>query len=318
MIITYADLVKYLGKYKGVKLNTSLLNDIDKETKRVVALNTSESKIKKIRKAQKELSSYYEKRLIQAQKDRLTLQEFQKLENNLFDKKARLRAKQDKERKSRLFTKYTKDFKDLKQEKRFKKALKERVWAASRLIRDDNTANDIYKYIIGSVSSKIDGIDDNDLKRIRKGIDKRIKNDKSFERTMESQKALLRASMDEIRDEIVGAIAFRWETNVDERVVGNPHGLYPYPTDIYAHGDHWEREGKLFFYPNSSAIRRGFINTNSPAFESVENIKDGRPSQAYGCRCWSHSVCLLSEVYEYDSGLITKKGMEYLKQNKAI
>lgn len=317
-MISYKELIKFIGKYKGVKLNKSLLNDIDKTTKKVIAINTSENKIKKIRKAEKELTSYYKKRIDDAQKERLTLNEFEKLEGKIFDKKARDKIKDTRERKSRLFRKYTKDFKDLKQEKRFKKALKERVWATSRLIRDDTTANEVYRYVIGGLTSKIDGFDSKDLKRIQKGIDKRVKEDKSFERIMESQKALLRASMDEIRDEIIGAIAFRWETNVDERVVGNPKGLYPYPTDIYAHGDHWEREGKLYFYPNSSAIRRGFINTSSPTYRSVESLKDGRPAQPYNCRCWSHSVSLLSEVYEYDESLLTQKGIEYLKSHKII
>ncbi len=60
-----------------------------------------------------------------------------------------------------------------------------------------------------------------------------------------------------------GVRSYVWQTRKDERVVGNPVGLYPQGTD--EHGDHWSRHGKVFRWD--------------------EPPHDGAPGSAYGCRC---------------------------------
>jgi hypothetical protein len=60
-----------------------------------------------------------------------------------------------------------------------------------------------------------------------------------------------------------GIKSYVWQTRKDERVVGNPVGLYPQGTAD--HGDHWERDGKIFRWDDPP--------------------HDGHPGVAYGCRC---------------------------------
>jgi hypothetical protein len=63
--------------------------------------------------------------------------------------------------------------------------------------------------------------------------------------------------------EYAGVSRYVWLTMKDNRVVGNPVGLYPVGTAD--HGDHWERDGKVFSWS--------------------EPPHDGHPGEAYGCRC---------------------------------
>lgn len=63
--------------------------------------------------------------------------------------------------------------------------------------------------------------------------------------------------------EYAGVTRYVWLTMRDTRVVGNPVGLYPVGTA--EHGDHWDRDGKVFSW--------------------AEPPHDGHPGEAYGCRC---------------------------------
>ena len=67
------------------------------------------------------------------------------------------------------------------------------------------------------------------------------------------------------RQEDLGVTRYQWSTSQDERVVGNPSGLYPEPTDETMHGDHWEREGEIY--------------------EWTHRHSDGHPGRAIQCRC---------------------------------
>jgi hypothetical protein len=60
-----------------------------------------------------------------------------------------------------------------------------------------------------------------------------------------------------------GVTKYVWVTMKDNRVVGNPAGLYPIGTE--EHGDHWDRDGKVF--------------------EWDEPPHDGHPGESPGCRC---------------------------------
>lgn len=308
-MITQKEFFKYLEKFKGVKLNKSLLKDIDIKTRNFIVSSIGLKAVKNIRKAEKQLNSFFQKRLAEAQKGRLTFKEFQALNG-----KVQNIAKRNKTIQRRLYTKYTKGLSP-DDEKKFKKLLKERIFTTSRLIRNNGEADDMYRYILGFVTSQVTGLSPNDFLKLKRGIEKRARNDRHFEMVLDSQKALLRSSMDALKDKITDAIGFIWETQVDERVVGNPDGIYPKVYDEYAHGDHWEREGKLYIYPTCSAVRNGYINTKSKAYRSVDDLKDGRPSEPYNCRCESSSVNLLSEVFNYNKTLLTKKGLEFLKKN---
>jgi uncharacterized protein with gpF-like domain len=63
----------------------------------------------------------------------------------------------------------------------------------------------------------------------------------------------------------IGSTSYIWRNCDDQRVVGNPTGLYP--KGNAKHMDHWSREGKRFFY-------------NKPP-------RDGHAGKAIGCRCYA-------------------------------
>lgn len=66
------------------------------------------------------------------------------------------------------------------------------------------------------------------------------------------------------RHEGLGVTSYIWQTSKDERVVGNPAGLYPTSANA-RHGNHWEREGKVFKYSDPP--------------------EDGNPGEPIQCRC---------------------------------
>lgn len=70
------------------------------------------------------------------------------------------------------------------------------------------------------------------------------------------------------RQQSLGIEEYIWRTSKDERVVGNPAGLYP--KGNRAHGNHYERDGKKFRW-------------DDPPF-------DGHPGYAINCRCTAEPV----------------------------
>lgn len=84
------------------------------------------------------------------------------------------------------------------------------------------------------------------------------------------------SSLNEIRQKDAGIEGYIWRTSKDNRVVGNPSGLYP--KGNRAHMDHWNREGKFFTWDNPPP--------------------DGHPGQAINCRCFAEPVVNRDKVRE--------------------
>ena len=82
------------------------------------------------------------------------------------------------------------------------------------------------------------------------------------------------SNLNRIRQEDAGIDGYIWRNSMDERVVGNPGGLYQKGNKT--HGDHWNREGKKFSW-------------NEPPH-------DGHPGQAPGCRCYPEPVLNIEKV----------------------
>ena len=74
----------------------------------------------------------------------------------------------------------------------------------------------------------------------------------------------------EARQQELGVTEYIWRTAGDERVVGNPAGLYPEPTDESMHGDHWARDGVTFKWSDPPP--------------------DGHAGRAIQCRCTADPV----------------------------
>lgn len=88
------------------------------------------------------------------------------------------------------------------------------------------------------------------------------------------QTAKLASDLNAIRQQDAGIQRYRWRNVQDQRVVGNPAGLYPEGNEV--HGDHWVRESEEYRW-------------DSPP-------EDGHPGQAILCRCAAEPVIDLDEL----------------------
>lgn len=79
------------------------------------------------------------------------------------------------------------------------------------------------------------------------------------------QTAKLTGDLNQARQADNGIDEYYWKNSQDRRVVGNPSGLYP--KGNRAHGNHWDREDKVYSWANPPA--------------------DGHPGHAPGCRCYA-------------------------------
>jgi len=78
------------------------------------------------------------------------------------------------------------------------------------------------------------------------------------------------------RNEEAGIEEYIWRTARDGKVVGDPAGLYPVPTNKAVHGNHYEREGVKFRWD--------------------EPPEDGHPGYGIACRCVAEPVIDLSNL----------------------
>lgn len=79
------------------------------------------------------------------------------------------------------------------------------------------------------------------------------------------QTASFNSNLNRVRQQQAGVDKYEWSTSLDERVRGNPEGLYP-----RAKPSHWAREGRVFSW-------------NKPP-------SDGHPGQPINCRCIARAV----------------------------
>lgn len=84
------------------------------------------------------------------------------------------------------------------------------------------------------------------------------------------QIASLNGEATRVRQKELGVTRYIWSTSKDERVVGNPSGLYPRASSPSTHGNHYERDGEIFSW-------------DSPPL-------DGHPGQPINCRCAARAV----------------------------
>ena len=103
------------------------------------------------------------------------------------------------------------------------------------------------------------------------------------------------------------AIGFIWKNRKDIRVVGNPSGLYPSGNKI--HNDHWKREGKLYLFRDSAALKKGLIKKTKDV-QYADEIEDGLPGIPINCRCTMRLIYRLYEIPAEYKNIITEKGKE--------
>lgn len=129
--------------------------------------------------------------------------------------------------------------------------------------------------------------------------------EKHMKFVIKDQSNKLSASMDEITATEGGAFAMIWKTRNDKRVVGNPSGLYPKGAPI--HGNHYIRNNKLFLLKGSWALKEGYIKKTKEV-EYLEDVPDGYPGQAIGCRCYRIDIYSLEDIPSEYHFILTKKG----------
>lgn len=141
------------------------------------------------------------------------------------------------------------------------------------------------------------------------------KQNKHFAMILKDQTHKMRGNLDLTIAENLGAIGFIWQTREDLRVVGNPAGFYK-PSDITKkqesiHGNHFKRNGKLYFYHNTWAIKQRLINTKAQGFEWAD-FADGMPSIPINCRCYAENIYTLDKI---PKKFRTEAGEKYIKEN---
>lgn len=136
------------------------------------------------------------------------------------------------------------------------------------------------------------------------------KRDKYTQRLITDQTRKMLGSFNNIIAEEHKAIGFVWRGRRDIREVGNPSGLYPKGNE--AHGNHWERNNKFYFYKDNWAVKQGLINTKAKGFAWAD-FHDGLPSVAVNCRCVAYNYFDLKLIWlDIDKNLFTKKGLEFI------
>ena len=87
------------------------------------------------------------------------------------------------------------------------------------------------------------------------------------------QVATLNSRVAAKRQQQLGITRYEWSTSLDERVRGNPSGLYP-----NADPSHWDREGKIYSWDDPP--------------------EDGHPGEAINCRCTAIAIVDVEEDEE--------------------
>lgn len=93
-------------------------------------------------------------------------------------------------------------------------------------------------------------------------------------RIARDQTSKLSTSLNAIRQQDAGINRYTWRNSQDQRVVGNPAGLYPEGNEV--HGNHWEREGQEFRWDQPP--------------------EDGHPGHPIECRCSAEPIIDLDEL----------------------
>lgn len=85
------------------------------------------------------------------------------------------------------------------------------------------------------------------------------------------QSAKAVSTFNSLRYQNLGSEEYIWRNSQDRRVAGNPNGLYPDPDPrSKVHGNHWNREGKVFRWDDPPP--------------------DGHPGMGINCRCFAEPI----------------------------
>lgn len=86
----------------------------------------------------------------------------------------------------------------------------------------------------------------------------------------------------------VGIKAYVWRDSRDERVVGNPAGRYPTARSPRMHGNHWDRNGRVFLW--EKAPDGSLVELLPDGSTKSTSYYDGHPGEAIQDRCTAEPV----------------------------
>ncbi|GAA8857362.1 hypothetical protein BTM165_16250 [Helicobacter pylori] len=106
----------------------------------------------------------------------------------------------------------------------------------------------------------------------------------------------LRADLNTTTAREYGAFGYIWKNQQDLRVVGNPHGIYPIAKDPITHGNHWNRQDKLYLYQDAPSKIKQELKKRGIKFELDSDLLDGSPGEPYGCRCYRINIFNIDKI----------------------
>jgi uncharacterized protein with gpF-like domain len=89
-----------------------------------------------------------------------------------------------------------------------------------------------------------------------------------------------------------GLDLYMWLNSHDIRVVGNPSGLYPEPTE--GHGDHWIMAHKICRFDDPTVYADSIEDAKKEKWKSKASIgaDDKHPGEAFNCRCHKKAIII--------------------------
>lgn len=109
----------------------------------------------------------------------------------------------------------------------------------------------------------------------------------------------LRSELNYITAKEYGAIGYVWQNQQDNRVVGNPLGIYPVVKNPMVHGNHWDRQDKFYLYDFTDKETIKELKKQGVAFEFDKDLLDGSAGEPYGCRCFKINIYEIKELSKF-------------------
>jgi hypothetical protein len=103
------------------------------------------------------------------------------------------------------------------------------------------------------------------------------------------QTAKLWGNINQLRQTNVGVDMYTWRTVRDERVVGNPSGKYPNPTEM--HKNHWLMDGKICKWNDVTVYAETVEEAMAGKWkERTADMPKAHPGEEINCRCFASPV----------------------------
>ena len=108
------------------------------------------------------------------------------------------------------------------------------------------------------------------------------------------QTAKMTSLLNQTRQTMLGVSVYIWRTSKDERVVGNPGGIYP--TGNKVHGNHYIMEGKYCQWDDATVYS---VDKGKTWKQRTGEMPKEHPGMQIQCRCYAEPVIDVQQILEY-------------------